>query len=192
MNDVREHAARAHRHFSGWNFLGKMALALLVLMMLGGIGFYMYRGAMYDWVDNYHFAVTYGYWDGKWEKAPHNGYVYCPFYRCAITTIDLRPMQVCQGNNVRINNCKQIHFDALAKDSQGREGWEIFVSMHGRGTYEGPGNPSSATDNSAARLTTPFSLLMMGYAYDPPDSLYPFVVIKNETGNPTKPGANRQ
>lgn len=169
LEDVREQV-------SGWSFLAKAAVTLVMVPFLGLFGWWFYRGLFLNWVDNYQFAYTYDYWTGKATPVTHNGYVYAPPFVRSVHTIDLRPMQVCISSIQRVLNCKLVHFDPYAKDPEtGLQGWELFIKWHGRNDYEGPG-----TSNTPSTTDSLFRAILTNYAYDGTGRSYPFLVIEKE------------
>lgn len=180
IDEAMGHARNAHQKFRGWHWLGQFVIGVVMILVLVAVAFYGYRGLFYTWVDNYQFGYVYDYWSGAQYPVPHNGYVYSPFYAKAVHTIDLRPMQVCIGSSRRIANCKQVHFDPYAVDPGPLhlKGWEIFIKWHGRGNYQGPGNPSASSAGADNSVHTPFSEILLSYSYD--GNTYPFLVVDKE------------
>lgn len=173
---MRETFEDARDTVSGWPFLAKAGVGLVVAFFLILFGWLTYRVMFLTWVDNYQFAYTYDYWTGKQAPVAHNGYVFAPPLTRSVHTIDLRPMQVCISSIQRVLNCKLVHFDPYAKDPDtGLQGWELFIRWHGRGDYEGPG-----TSTTASTTDSLFRAILTNYAYDGTGRSYPFLVIEKE------------
>jgi hypothetical protein len=151
--------------------IGSLGIFVILLAILG-LG--IYRVGFLTFVDNYEFAY---YFDARTgditpiinqDGTYKHGYVKTiPFIKMA-HTIDLRPIQICLGANnqntvnsanTRVLNCKLVQFNP--------EGYELFISWHGRATYD---------HNSLNRLLT-------NYAYDESQKNYTFLTITKELRN---------
>ena len=135
-----------------------------------------YFWSCYKYVDSYQLAYSFNKWgNSKIETVNHTGYVKAiPLYN-EVHTVDLRPMQVCISANGRVLNCKLVEFNP--------DGLQTFLSWHGRGDYQGPGNTTVGIQG----CTTQFCEILKVYAYDEKGTVYPFLKItKNTTAEAAK------
>lgn len=136
-------------------------ISLLVgLLLLTGVLLLAYRVIFLTFVDNYEQCYIYDLREGKIRVVTDRGYVFAWPVVERVHKIDLRPMQVCINANSRVLNCKLVQFLP--------EGLELFVSWHGRGDYDTPGNTGTATT---------LSNILMSYAYEESGKTYPFLKI---------------
>lgn len=167
-----EEAERKVRDFMKGIF-GKICAALLLLVFVGGIGLFAFWLFFVDDVDNYQIAYKYDRRPGRGrieilkneDGTYRRGWIVTWPVVVKVHTIDARPMQVCMNANQRVLNCKLVQFNP--------SGIELFLSWHGRGNYEGPGNSSTTT-------TTTFSEILRSYAYDGSGKTYPFLDVRKE------------
>jgi hypothetical protein len=140
---------------------------LIAAIIVGSllVGSVLYRAIFWTFVDNYEFAYKFDAIGGEVsalknsDGTPKQGYIFAWPLIERIHRIDTRPMQVCINANSRVLNCKLVHFDP--------EGFELFISWHGRGDYSG----------------YQLEQILMSYAYDPSQVDYPFLKIKKELKN---------
>jgi hypothetical protein len=146
---------------------------ILVLAFGGGI---LFRVFCVTKVDNYEFAFSYNWWNGKIERIDRTGWIIRPPLMYSVHTIDTRPYQIsitaggeqnssgvsvsssAGGIASRVLNAKLVRFNP--------EGLSTFLEWHGR----------SGAD-SMNQLTT----LMRCYAFDASGGKdCPFITILSE------------
>jgi len=146
-------------------------------IILKGVGVLVFLAISFritcvNFVENYELAYKYDKVSGEIIKLDRTGYFVTSPFVVAVHAIDLRPMQVCITANRRTLNCKLVEFNP--------EGMDLFLAWHGRGDYEGPGNTSSSNGVSAT-TKTPFSEILMAYAFDGTGNSYPFLKVSQGT-----------
>jgi len=164
-------------------FKGMLGIFLVVAIVLGFL-LVIFRTTCVNFVDNYELGYKYDKRTGEITYLERTGYFVTPPFLVSIHTIDLRPMQVCISANQRVLNCKLVEFDPI--------GLQQFLSWHGRGNYVGPGNTSSgqtSSGNTVNTTRTPFSEILMVYAFDETGNSYPFLKIHQGTA-PTSTGVS--
>lgn len=159
------------------NFLSSVFGWVILLVILGALGFVVFRIGWVNFVDNYQMAYKFDTRSGKVEILTEEkrdvsgvtktewtrGYIVTVPILVKVHTVDLRPMQVCMNANMRVNNCKLVEFNPM--------GLAIFLDWHGRADYEGP---------SGSAKDTPFSEILKSYAFDGPNTKYPFLRVLRE------------
>lgn len=166
-------------------FKGALGIFLIIVIVLGFL-LVAFRTTCVNFVDNYELGYKFDKRTGEIAVLDRTGFFITPPFLVSVHTIDLRPMQVCISANRRVLNCKLVEFDPA--------GLQLFLSWHGRGNYYGPGNtPSSSgqssSGNSVDTTKTPFSEILMVYAFDETKNTYPFLKIHQGTA-PTSSGAS--
>lgn len=129
--------------------LGGIVAVVVVLAVL-------FRTFCIEFIDNYQIGYKFDGRDGILTTYTETGYVVNPPYLVEVHTVDLRPMQVCINANQRVLNCKLVQFN--------KEGLDLFLSWHGRKTYEGQN----------------LNEILKSYAYDGIGKNYPFLTIIRE------------
>lgn len=142
------------------SFKGVLISLLVGLVILTGIVLLAYRVIFLTFIDNYEQCYIYDLREGRIRVVKDRGYVFAWPIVERVHKIDLRPMQVCINANSRVLNCKLVQFMP--------EGLELFVSWHGRGDYDTPGNTGG---------TTTLSNILMSYAYEESGKSYSFLKI---------------
>lgn len=108
-----------------------------------------------DFIDQHELGYKFDTRTGQISVLKEKGYIVSPPVLVKISTIDLRPFQVCINANSRVLNCKLIQFDP--------EGFDDFINWHGRSDYSpfssgvGPGGLNTNSD---------MYQIMMAYAYE--------------------------
>lgn len=140
--------------------LGIGLVVLLVLAIVGGLGFRMFAVTE---VDSYELGYRYNRLSGRTTRINRTGYIpHWPLLE-TVHTIDLRPLQVCINGNARVLNCKLVRFNP--------EGLDTFLNYHGRDNYD------------ASQLRP----IMLSYAYEGTGRQYPFLTIMNELRSDSAP-----
>ncbi len=124
----------------------------------------LFRMMFVNFVDNYELGYKFDSRTGEITILEEPGYYVTLPLVVSVHTIDLRPMQVCINANSRVLNCKLVQFD--------KAGVKLFLSWHGRASYEGPGSGTSSA--------TTFSEILKSYAYDGSGKSYPFLTVLRE------------
>ncbi len=141
---------------------GVFAVSCLVLLIA-------FRLMFVTFVENYELGYLYDSRTGSLELLNRTGYILQPPFVVSIHTIDLRPMQVCLNANARNLNCKLVKFNP--------EGFQTFISWHGRNDYRG-GNCSSLDGDGCGNL----GKILSSYAFDPNKTAYPFLTEMESMG----------
>ncbi len=121
-----------------WGLIGAGILLALILL---------FRLIFVFFVDNYELGYEFNKIDGSITELDRTGYFIINPITKVIHTIDLRPMQVRIEANNRVLNAKLVQFD--------REGFNQFISLHGRGDYSNSGTSGIGLAN-----------ILMCYAYE--------------------------
>lgn len=116
----------AYREVRSWKIpsSGKIGCSLITLVMLFGIGFWIWWCNWVTVVDKHEFAFVFDRVSGKIEKIDKDGWVIRTPIRYSVHRIDLRPQQITISANQRVLNAKLVQFNP--------EGLETFIEWHGR------------------------------------------------------------
>lgn len=171
--------------------LGRFGVVVVASIVLIFLGLAAFRVLFVNKIDNYELGYKFDLRNGKIEVLLdtvtttdtmgastrelrlRRGYMVTLPFLVKVHTIDLRPMQVCINANARVLNCKLVKFNPA--------GFELFLSYHGRGNYDGGGLNSTSSSSTG---TTKFNQILMSYAYEGAGRTYPFLEVLREL----KPG----
>jgi hypothetical protein len=142
--------------------MNKLLIGLISIVSIGIIGFFVFYIGWVSYIDNYEFGYTFDRQTGKIDSLDRKGYVITPLLT-KVYTIDTRPMQLSISTNTKVLNAKLVKFNTA--------GYLEFIAWHGVGNY------------SATNTITDFKDILIGYAFDPSDTKYPFLTILKELKN---------
>ncbi len=142
--------------------MNKLLIWLISSVSLGIIGCFIFYIGWVSYIDNYEFGYTFDRETGKIDSIDRKGYVITPLLT-KVYTIDTRPIQLSISTNVKVLNAKLVKFNTA--------GYKEFIAWHGVGNY--------SVNNSI----TDFKDILIGYAFDPSDTKYPFLTILKELKN---------
>lgn len=151
------------KSFQELNILAQLGSGLLLILVTSLILLLVFRVTCLTFVDNYEFVYQFDSYTGEITYPDHKGYVYGNFITAPVHTIDLRPIQLCISGDLpvgkRMTTCKLVQFNPA--------GIKEFLDWHGRDSYD----------------STKLTPILMAYAFENDNTVYPFMTIKKELKN---------